>query len=81
MRILKENRKHEEIPTEKITCDKCESLLEITQEDIKTERTHVYWSLFKKDVDYIICPVCGNKMYRIPYNYFTRTCHYPYYGE
>lgn len=81
MRIIVENHKHEEIPTHEVKCDNCESILEITQNDLKSERRRVYWSLLKQDVEYFICPVCGNKMYRVPANFWTRTCHLSDYGE
>ena len=66
----RENKKQLIIPSEKIICDNCNLPLEIKEKDITSEIHHVL--IFPIRTEYVICPVCNNKIYRIPRNFWTR---------
>jgi uncharacterized protein with PIN domain len=53
----------------KLTCDNCNSTIEFTKKDIVTEINHVF--IFPIKNEFIICNICGNKIFKTPRNYWT----------
>ena len=76
MKIIKKREDHLNIPTEKIKCDHCGSVMEITENDIIKDTRQVF--IFPIRVEYVECPVCGVEIYRIPRNFWTRDLGFGY---
>lgn len=76
MRILKRYKEHVNAPIEKIKCDHCGSILEITEKDIIKETHHVF--IFPIRTEYVKCTVCGIEIYKIPRNFWTRDLGFGY---
>lgn len=70
MKIITKRENHKIKPTQKIDCDCCGSTLEVTEEDFVKECTFKFF--FPINVEYVTCPVCGVKLYKIPQNFWTR---------
>ena len=70
MRVITQRENHKIKLVEKVDCDHCGSTLEISEDDYKRERTYKFF--FPIDVEYVTCPVCGVKLYKIPQNFWTR---------
>ena len=74
MKIIERHENHKIIPTEKIKCDKCGSILEVTKDDFKKDTFNLFF--FPITYDYLDCPVCNNRYYNFEENYWTRDLGY-----
>lgn len=70
MRVIVQRENHKIKPVERVVCHHCGSTLRVSEDDCKRER--IYKFFFPINVEYIICPVCNVKLYRIPQNFWTR---------